>query len=105
VSPVRRDLGNSPRNRLLQPQILAALGELGRLDTFELASVAYGRPSRWRHRPSPNKWQVAATRRALRRLVAKGKVAPAGKYRRRNTFCLHVDADLWRSLSLGAFDE
>jgi hypothetical protein len=79
MSPQNRYLGDFPRNRLLRARILAALNELGRLDVVELAILGYGgRLGRRRSSKTESQWRIAATRRALRSLIERGKVAPAG---------------------------
>jgi hypothetical protein len=92
------------RNDRLRFRILEALREGGRLDTNEIANRVYGprRPRRQRYgTTSPDKWRLAATRRALRHLVAKDKITPTGRYRRRKVFCLARDVEMWNSLSIG----
>ena len=84
------------RPRALRRAVLSILERRDRLNAPEIASCAYchGRPMvrpGWR---IPTDAEVVSVRRALRHLVATGKVAKSGRYRRgtyqrhRDTFCL-----------------
>lgn len=72
------------RPRALRRAVLLVLGRRPRLTTAEIASCCYvfggpaARPG-WR---IPNQSELQATYRALRRLVASGKVVNAGRARR-----------------------
>jgi hypothetical protein len=70
--------------------LLEILGCRDWLTAHDLAGIAYGRriivrPGHRRHVTSA---QLVATRRALRALVAKGKVRVLCRYRRRKVFVL-----------------
>ena len=121
-SPVRMELlfhGGSPmnsthlpsigfanrRNRLLRSRIVRALNIQGQLSAFDLARIAYESPRRASRggRPSTPA-QLVATRRALRRLAAKGRIVTIGRYRRRKLYVLKQCAEEWRAISLGSFN-
>ena len=91
-----------PRNRMLRPRILEALGNRGQLNAAELAGMVYGSRRTMRSRPwvACTTARLVATRRALRRLVQKGKVVTTGRYRGRKRYCLPRDVEAWRSISL-----
>jgi hypothetical protein len=93
-------------NRMLRPRIVEALGNLGELNAWELAGVVYG-PQRAMRRGQSRACtnsQLVATRRALRRLRAKGVVVAAGRYRRRKFYVLKRNVGLLASISLGTLD-
>ena len=66
---------------------MGALSERGRMDASELARTVF---SVGRHSP-PTAAQLASTYRAVRCLIAKGKVIIAGRCRRRRLFALPAD--------------
>jgi hypothetical protein len=93
-----------PRNRMLRPRILEALGNLGHLNALQLTGMVYGpRRARLRSSTACTNSQLVATRRALRRLRAKGVVVAAGRYRRQKLYALKRHADALASISLGRF--
>lgn len=86
----RRRTGFANRPLALRRAVLAVLGQRDRLTAWELASCLYchGRPMvrpGWR---LPTGAQVVSTRRALRRLIAKGRVEVAHHKRRWRVFQL-----------------
>jgi hypothetical protein len=89
---------------MLRPRILEALGNLGQLNAMELASLVYGvrrgAPIRRLSTACTNS-QLVATRRALRRLRAKGVVVIAGRCRRRKLYVLKRTAEALASITLG----
>jgi len=87
-SHLRRETGFAKPNRMLRPRIIECLGRFDRLTAVELAGMVYGRVIVRPGYRSPTVSQIVATRRALRRLVRKGRVSPTGKRRRRLTFAL-----------------
>lgn len=80
----------SQPNRRLRSRIVAMLRVHDGLTAWEIAASAYGRRlivRRGCHRTAPTA-RLWATRRALRRLVEKGRVVVVGRYRRRKLFAI-----------------
>jgi hypothetical protein len=93
-------------NRMLRPRIVEALDALGQLNALELAGLVYGPRRRALRRGRPaacTTAQLVATRRALRRLAAKGRVVSTGRYRRWKLYALKRSRDALASISLGPF--
>jgi Fic family protein len=90
-------------NRMLRPRIVEALDNLGQLNAWELAGMVYGprRAMRRGQSRACTNSQLVATRRALRRLRAKGVVVAGGRRRRRKVYQLRRDAELLAAVTLG----
>jgi hypothetical protein len=88
-SQLRHETGFARPNCMLRPRIIQCLARFDRLTAVELAGMVYGRKIILRpgYRIATLA-QIVATRRALRRLVRKGRVAPLGKRCRRITYAL-----------------
>jgi hypothetical protein len=99
----RPQMGSASRsNVLLRPRILENLRHLGQLTAFELAASVYRSPGKRRPQSdSCSPAQLAATRRALRKLASKGKIVRLGRYRRRQHFGLIGHADPVASVFMG----
>jgi hypothetical protein len=84
----RRRTGFAGRPLALRRELLAVLGKADNLTATELAAFAFsGRVCRSRT-PSCSPAQLASTRRALRRLLANGRVDVVGYCRRHRLFAL-----------------
>ena len=86
----RRRSGFANRPRALRRCVIEILSRRGRLTARDIAVAAYGRrlvvwPGHCRYATTA---QLVATRRALRALVAKGKVKVLHRYRRWKVFVL-----------------
>jgi hypothetical protein len=92
VAPYRPRTGFAGRPLALRRCIVEILKRRDRLTAFDLACAAYGRrlvvrPG-WQRYVPPS--QLVSVRRALRRLVAKGKVRVIHRFRHRKVFVLEV---------------
>jgi hypothetical protein len=93
-------------NRMLRPRIVEALGDHGPLNAKQLARLVYG--PRIAVRLAPRRTctnsELVSTRRALRRLAAKGRIVAIGRYRRWKLYTLGNRTDCLASISLGRID-
>jgi hypothetical protein len=90
VAPFRRRTGFAGRPLALRRCIVEILKRRDRLTAFDLACAAYGRrlvvrPG-WQRYVPPS--QLVSVRRALRRLVAKGRVKVLHRFRHRKVYAL-----------------
>ena len=113
MSAASRQIGFAARpNRGLRSRIVAMLAEQDGLTAWEIAAIAYQRRLVMRRGwyRTATEVQLVATRRALRRLVRKGRVVVTGRYRRRKVYALRrvdqLETNEMRSanLSLGPID-
>jgi hypothetical protein len=88
TAPFRRRIGFAGQPLALRRCLVEILTRRDRLSAHDLAGVAYARRLVVRpgHRRHVTDAQLVATRRALRRLVAKGKVRVLYRYRHRKIF-------------------
>jgi hypothetical protein len=94
-SRFRAATGFASRPLALRRCLIQILVRRDRLTAHDLAGIAYGRRLIVRpgHRRCATTAQLVATRRALRALVAKGKVRVLYRYRHRKVFVRGVCCD------------